>query len=331
MKGQHHRQRVATATVTLISIVCLITAPAGSSSNAKQSEEIVLTEGTPINVVTAQEISSKTASPNDPVNFKVDEDLAINGHVIVSKGTPAKGSVINAEKGGYLGKSGKLGIQVESTQTVDGRPLKLRAAKGKEGNDKTNSTAALSILSPLFLFKKGGDARIAEGTRVTVYVAEEKRFRVEGSTPVGIASATNTSQPSEVAATTNADAIVYIYRPNKLVGKALEPSVFLDEKELARMDNGRYFTLKLKPGKHIVHMTNEKKGFAIDMGPGQTYYFRVGIEMGMWKGHGKLTLEDSDKAVPEIKKLKFIDQDKIKDHSMVVEVGPDKEAGKQAP
>jgi hypothetical protein len=49
-----------------------------------------------------------------------------------------------------------LGIQVESTHTVDGQPLKLRAAKGKEGNDKTNSTAALSmIISPLFLFKKG--------------------------------------------------------------------------------------------------------------------------------------------------------------------------------
>lgn len=70
-------------------------------------------------------------------------------------------------------------------------------------------------------------------------------------------------------------------------------------------------------------MTSEKKGFAFDMGPGQTYYFRIGIEMGMWKGQGKLTLEDAEKAVPEIKKLKFLGQDKIKNPTMVVQLTPD--------
>jgi hypothetical protein len=106
------------------------------------------------------------------------------------------------------------------------------------------------------------------------------------------------------------------------MGKALEPSVFIDDIELARMDNGRYFSLKLAPGKHIIHMTDDKKGYAIDMVPGQTYYFRIGIEMGMWKGKGKITLDDADRAVAEIKKLKFIGQDKIKTTTMVVELPP---------
>jgi hypothetical protein len=304
--------------VLLTSGVWLSPLPSVFSSGPQQDDVIVVAEGTPLNVVTTQEVTSKTASPNDNVNFKVDEDLVVNGHVIVTKGTLARGSVINAEKGGYLGKSGKLGIQVESTETVDGQPLKLRAAKGKEGSDKTNSTAALSLISPVFLFKKGGEAKIAQGTPVTVYVAEEKRFRVEDSKLVQLAPAT--AAPGDVSAV--ADAIVYIYRPSKLMGKALEPSVFVDNVELARMDNGRYFTLKLKPGKHMVHMTNEKKGFAIDMGTGQTYYFRVGVEMGMWKGQGKITLEDSEKAIPEIKKLKFIGEDKIKDRTMIVQLEP---------
>ena len=304
--------------VLLMSVVCFPRLPRVLSSGLRQDDVIVVAEGIPLKVVTTQEVTSKTASPNDNVNFKVDEDLVVNGHVIVTKGTLARGSVINAEKGGYLGKSGKLGIQVESTETVDGQPLKLRAAKGKEGNDKTNSTAALSLISPVFLFKKGGEAKIAEGTQVTVYVAEEKRFRLEDSKLVQLTPAT--AVPGDVSAA--ADAIVYIYRPSKLMGKALEPSVFVDNVELARMDNGRYFTLKLKPGKHMVHMTNEKKGFAIDMGTGQTYYFRVGVEMGMWKGQGKITLEDSEKAIPEIKKLKFIGEDKIKDRTMIVQLEP---------
>ena len=119
-----------------------------------------------------------------------------------------------------------------------------------------------------------------------------------------------------------ADATVFIYRPSKMMGMALEPSVFVDDTELARMDNGRYFALKVKPGKHIIHLTEDKKGYAIDMGPGQTYFFRIGIEMGMMKGHGKITLDEADRATSEIKKLKFIGKDKIKASDIVIEIAP---------
>lgn len=311
-----HRPIYKTVCAIVILAIVSVVGPTASVVGQDKSPEIVLAEGTPIVVVTAQEITSKDVKPNDTVNFTVNEDLVVNGTVIVHKGQAAIGSVINAEKGGYMGKSGKLGIQVESTQTVDGQPLKLRAAKGKEGNDKTNSTAALSmIISPLFLFKKGGEAKISAGTPVTVYVAEEKHFRVDGSTLVAVAADAPT-------ATNTADSTVYIYRPSKMMGKALEPSVFVDDIELARMDNGRYFALKLKPGKHIVHMTEDKKGYAIDMGPGQTYYFRIGMEMGMMKGHGKITLDDADRAIAEIKKIKFIGKDKIKAPNLVIELSP---------
>lgn len=287
-----------------------------SSFEAVGQEEIVLAEGTPINVTTTREITSKEAKLNDPVGFSVAEDVVVNGQVLVRKGTEAAGSVVNAEKGGYMGKSGKLAVQVESTQTVDGQPLKLRAAKGKEGSDKGTSVFALSMISPLFLFKKGGEARILSGTPVTVYVAQEKRFRVDGSNLVAVAT------DAAKAATDAAEATVFIYRPKKMLGGALEPSVFVDEIELARMDNGRYFAIKLKPGKHIIRMTDDKKGYALDMGPGHTYYFRIGIEAGMWKGHGKITLDDADRAIAEIKKLKFLDQDKIKAPTLVIELSP---------
>lgn len=316
----YHVKRVA---ITIIALVTIVSVQSGHRTLALQetpTEEIVLPEGTALNVVTAQAITSKTANLNDVVNFKVDEDLVIKGQVVIRKGTAAIGSVMHATKGGYMGKSGKLGIQVESTQTVDDGRVKLRAAKGGEGDDETTKAAVLSMISPLGLFKKGGEAKVEEGTRVTVYIAEEKRFRVQDGKLVAVAPA---SVDPAVAAKAATEAVVYIYRPSKMMGKALEPSVFVDDIELARMDNGRYFAIKLKPGKHIIHLTDEKKGYAFDMGPAQTYYFRIGIEMGMWKGHGKLTLEDAEKAVPEIKKLKFLGQDKIKNQTMVVQLTPD--------
>jgi hypothetical protein len=299
----------------VVAVLCLSLSPFTTAA-AVHDDDIVITEGTPIKVITAGEITSKQAKPNDPVPFTVDEDVVINGQVIVRKGTEAIGSVVNAEQGGYMGKSGKLAIQVESTQTVDGQSLKLRAAKGKEGKDNGATVMALSFISPLFLFKKGGEAKIAAGTPVTVYTAQEKRFRLDGSSLVAVAM-----DPGPVAAGME-DATVYIYRPKKITGSGLEPSVFVDETELARMDNGRYFAIKLKPGKHIIRMTDDKKGYALDMGPGQTYFFRIGIEAGMWKGHGKITLDDADRAKAEIKKIQFIGKDKIKATNLVLDISP---------
>ena len=304
-------RRIVAATFALLAALLV-----HASGATLPQDDIVVSEGTAVKVITVSEITSKKAKPNDPVGFTVDEDVVINGQVIVRKGTEAVGSVVNAEKGGYMGKSGKLAIQVESTKTVDGQPLKLRAAKGKEGEDNTTSTMVLTFISPVFLFKKGGEAKIAPGTPVTVYVAQEKRFRLDGSTLVAVAM-----EPSASAANTD-EATVFIYRPKKIVGSALEPSVFVDETELARMDNGRYFAIKVKPGKHIIRMTDDKKGYALDMGPGQKYFFRIGVEAGMFKGHGKITLDDADRAIKEIQKLKFLDQDKIKAPTLVVELSP---------
>lgn len=278
-----------------------------------QDAGIVLSDGTPLNLVVVKEISSKTANPGDVIEFKVDEDLIVNNRVVVTKGTVAKGRVVNAEESGRMGKSGKLAIEVESTTTVDGQPLKLRAAKGKEGKDNTDKVVALSILvSGFFMLKKGEEAVFKEGTKIEVFTDEETRFKVSGDSIVTLAN------PDADANKNNDPVTVYIYRPKKIVGSGLDPSVFCDEVELGRMDNGRYIMLKLKPGRHLVHMTDKKKGYELNMAGGQTYYFRVGIESGTWKGQGKITLDDNERGEKEVKKLKYLGKDKIKDQSMTV-------------
>lgn len=116
-------------------------------------------------------------------------------------------------------------------------------------------------------------------------------------------------------------ATVYIYRKKKLIGSALEPSVFCDGVELARMDNGRFFIVKLDPGTHLFHMTDRAdkyKRIEIKMGPGEKYYFRIGLEPGMWKGHGTIVQVDEEEATAEIKKLKPLADSKIKDRTRVV-------------
>lgn len=140
---------------------------------------VTIPEGTEFEVVTTEEISSKTAVEGDPLTFKVAEDVVVNGQVVIPKDTIVKGSVAGAEKSGRMGKGGKLSIRVESTTTVDGQKLRLRASRGKTGDDKTGTTVALTVLfGPLGLLKKGKDAKIKPGTRIKVYTDEEKVVRV---------------------------------------------------------------------------------------------------------------------------------------------------------
>ena len=140
----------------------------------------VLPDGTEFTVVTTEEISSKTASEGDPLTFKVEEDVKIDGQVVIAKDTLVKGVVANAKKAGMMGRGGNLGIRVESTTTVDNQKLKLRSSKGKEGDDKTGTTVALVVLfGPLGFLKHGKNAKIKPGTQIKVYTDEEKKVAVK--------------------------------------------------------------------------------------------------------------------------------------------------------
>ena len=81
-----------------------------AAQEKKPAEEITIPDGTDFTVVTVDELSSKTASEDDPVNMKVNEDVTVNGRVVIAKGTLVKGVVSNVEQRGHLGKGGKLGL-----------------------------------------------------------------------------------------------------------------------------------------------------------------------------------------------------------------------------
>ncbi len=140
----------------------------------------VLPDGTQFTVLTTEELSSKTATENETVTFKVAEDVSINGHIVIAAGTVVKGSVASVEQKGRMGKSGKLGLRIESTTAADGQKIKLRGSKNKAADDSTGSVIALTVLlSPFFLLKKGKSAIIKEGTKLNVYTDEEKKVRAK--------------------------------------------------------------------------------------------------------------------------------------------------------
>ena len=176
--------RAVSSSLILVTIavhcIALQAFPVSSVTPPFQAKEVVLPDGSEFTVVTTEEITSKTATEGDPLTFKVLEDVKVDGQVVIAKDTLVKGVVANAKKSGMMGKGGTLGIRVESTTTVDNQKLKLRSAKGKEGDDKTGTTVALVVLfGPLGFLKHGKNANIKSGTQIKVYSDEEKKIQMK--------------------------------------------------------------------------------------------------------------------------------------------------------
>lgn len=149
---------------------------------------------------------------------------------------------------------------------------------------------------------------------------------IRASAPTATSPTPPSTTSSRTAATLDeggAKATVYIYRPGKFVGKALEPSVFLDEQKLLDMDNARYLALKIAPGRHILR-SNEKNSEIDQMWDGgQTYYIKLTIAAGMMKGRGQMGMVTEKLALKEMQRLRPLDKDKIEpDYRAIVDLTP---------
>ena len=132
---------------------------------------------------------------------------------------------------------------------------------------------------------------------------------------VGVASAI-----AQTASTDDSSkAVVYVYRlqggsgppPNK-------PSVYCDEHELARMQNGRYFSVRLDAGKHSCRSTDGQTVVRLDVKAGQTYYIRGEVVPVSGKPRGAITRMSPEQGASEARNLKPLPSGMVKDHSRVL-------------
>jgi hypothetical protein len=136
---------------------------------------LIIPDGTEIKITTVEDISGQKVVEGDPLTFKIAEDVKINGKTVIAKDAIVKGTVSGAKKKGFMGKGGELSVRIESTQTVDGQKVKLRASKSGAGGDNMGSTVVLTVLfGPLGLLRKGKEAKIKAGTILSAYTDEAK-------------------------------------------------------------------------------------------------------------------------------------------------------------
>lgn len=122
---------------------------------------------------------------------------------------------------------------------------------------------------------------------------------------------------NETSGAGGSQALVYVYRKKNFGTRNMQPSVYADGDEVARMDDGRYFIIKLNPGKHTIEVNKGHSGAEIDMKAGVKYYFRVEMTPGFWKARGKIDFIQREQGELEIQKMKPLEAKWIKDKSKV--------------
>jgi hypothetical protein len=111
-----------------------------------------------------------------------------------------------------------------------------------------------------------------------------------------------------------AKALVFIYRRPFFQGSGLKPSVFLDDHELARLQNGRYFAFEATPGKHVLKFDKvDRKGVNVEFSAGQIHYLRV---LNAWGG--AIEQPPGDEGWYMIDQAKPIDPGYVRDQSAVI-------------
>src|SRR6266478_5728922 len=224
-----------------------------ASATPKPPLAFGLTEDTPVKIKLARTMSSSDAKAGEKVDFEVLEDIKVGDVVVVKQGAMAIATVTEAQPKRRMGRAGKLNMNIDYVQLVDGEKVPLRAVKGGSGGNHTGAMTgaivASSILffpaAPFFLFMHGKDITIPKGTEITAYVAADTpldplKFKpslaVESGAPKPEVSATILSSVAIKSTPDGAEITV----DGKFVGTT--PS-----------------TLQLAPGEHAIII--EKSGF----------------------------------------------------------------------
>lgn len=137
-----------------------------------------LLDGTPVKLRLSETLSSADAKVGQEIPFEVIEDVSVDQVVVLPKGSTAIATVTEADHKKSMGRAGKLNISISYARLKDQEKVALRATKDTKGGGHvgamTGAMVATAIVffpaAPLFLFMKGKDITIPQGTEITAFV-----------------------------------------------------------------------------------------------------------------------------------------------------------------
>jgi PEGA domain len=168
-----------------------------------------LLDGTPVKLRLSETISSADAKVGQEIPFEVVEDVSVDQVVVLPKGSAAIATVTDADHKKSMGRAGKLNISISYARLKDQEKVALRATKDSKGGGHvgamTGAMVATAIVffpaAPLFLFMKGKDISIPQGTEITAFVEGDMHLDMSkfGVAPADAVAPPSTAAPAQVS------------------------------------------------------------------------------------------------------------------------------------
>jgi hypothetical protein len=229
--------------------------PATTQVGVKQPLVFGLEDGTPVKLKLNRTVSSADAHVNDTVDFDVLEQVTVHDKIVISRGSIALGTVTEAEPKRRMARGGKLNVNIDSVRLTTGEKIPLRAVKDVKGGGHvgamTGAMVATAIVffpaAPLFLFMKGKDITIPEGTEITAYTS--------GDIPLDVSKFAPDPTISSTAPVESATATISPLSEIEIKSTPDSAEISVDEKYMGSTPS----TLRLTAGEHKIKI--EKPGF----------------------------------------------------------------------
>lgn len=170
------------ATTLIDETACLlkITSPWDSTANPTgkvdgaapvERKSIVLPEGTPVQLVLPNILSTKGIKDrkDDAVVLQVQEDVEVDGAVVIRKGALGTGQFLTAEAAKHWGKGASLAFDLKTVTAADGQIIKIIGGTEKKRGKDVNGAQGCYNCGPLTSLllqglSKGEEATLRAGS-----------------------------------------------------------------------------------------------------------------------------------------------------------------------
>lgn len=164
---------------------------------------LTLRAGTPIVVEASQTYNAKNLSEGQTVNVRVKYNVVVTKQTLVAAGALGTANISDVGKPGIFGKAGRMELQMQSVQAVDGQQILLSGMPMiAEGQNKKGLAWGLSIGLGIFTFGiglaagffiKGKHAEVRAGTTTNASVASDAQVEVTENEPGPVSSNNNSN------------------------------------------------------------------------------------------------------------------------------------------
>ena len=159
-------------------------APTAAVTPAPQARLAQLNANTPITLSVNHEVNSRHVRVGDTFPLTLVQDVSVDGHVVIPRGTRAVGELVWRTGKGVFGKSAKMEVALRYLE-MDGRRIPLDGSYRQEGEGNTGATVGAVLGAGVI----GG--LLVTGRSAVIPAGRELQARIIDAIPVSIPTPTS--------------------------------------------------------------------------------------------------------------------------------------------